>query len=284
MTTDHDLGVRILSGAPTTWYRKNMIYDSKYPKSSVNYQALTPISFLYRTASIFPEKTAWIYNNRKSNYRELLSKAVKLSNYIKKIGIKKNEVISALLPNVPEMIELHFGIPMSGAVLNSLNIRLELKSIVFILKHSKSKVLIFHEDYIPLVKQLKKIVKFNITFIIVYDTGDFKSCNIKGVRNYAKIFNGLNINTPIKDFIFPNDEWDNLSLNYTSGTTGNPKGVLYHHRGGYLMCLNNQMVWKMGYHPIYLWTLPMFHCNGWCFPWTVVALAGTQVCLKNVSG
>ncbi len=260
------------------------MYNSKYPKSGVNYQALTPISFLYRTASIFPEKTAWIYNNRKGTYKELLSRALKLSDYIKKLGIKKNEVISVLLPNVPEMIELHFGIPMSGAVLNTLNVRLELKSITYILKHSKSKVLIFHEDYISLVKQLTKIFKSEIVYIIVYDTGEFKSCNIKGVRNYVRIFRGLSINAPINDYIFPKDEWDNLSLNYTSGTTGNPKGVLYHHRGGYLMCLNNQMVWKMGYHPTYLWTLPMFHCNGWCFPWTIVALAGTQVCLKNVSG
>ena len=135
------------------------MYNSKYPKSGVNYQALTPISFLYRTASIFPEKTAWIYNNRKGTYKELLSRALKLSDYIKKLGIKKNEVISVLLPNVPEMIELHFGIPMSGAVLNTLNVRLELKSITYILKHSKSKVLIFHEDYISLVKQLTKIPK-----------------------------------------------------------------------------------------------------------------------------
>ncbi len=259
--------------------------NNKYPKSVVNYQPLTPLSFLYRTASIFPDKIAWIYNKRKANYKELLEKSVFLSMYLKKIGIKKNDVVSVMLPNVPEMIEAHFGVPMTGAILNSINTRLEFKSISYIIKHSKTKVFIFHEDYIDLIKKIIKVYKTNISYILVSDDEkNFKRIGIKILINYTNIFKNLKKSESVKKYYFPNDEWDNLSLNYTSGTTGNPKGVLYHHRGGYLMCLNNQMVWKMGYHPIYLWTLPMFHCNGWCFPWTIVALAGTQVCLKNVTG
>ena len=259
------------------------MYESNYNKRPVNYQPLTPVSFLFRTASIFPEKTAWIYNKRKANYEQLLTRSLMLSKYLKKIGVKKNDVVSVMLPNVPEMIEVHFGIPMSGAVLNSINVRLDLNTIKYILEDSKTKVLVFHEDYLELIKNIAKSLK-KIKYFIVRDKKTIKEESLNRIIDYEKIFLKVAIKESIKERYFPESEWDNLSLNYTSGTTGKPKGVLYHHRGAYLMCFNNQMVWKMSYYPIYLWTLPMFHCNGWCFPWTIVALAGTQVCLKNVSG
>ncbi len=249
-------------------------------KNKANFSALTPLSFLYRTASIFPNRLAWVYGRRKGNYNELYLRSKNIAEAIKNLGVRKGEVVSVMLPNVPEMIEAHFGIPMSGAILNSLNTRLEKRSIEFILKHSKSKVLIFHEEYFDLVKSLSK--KINLKLIIVQDK---KQKKYPGIENYDSFLKKV----PKEKFIeqenyFPNDEWDSITLNYTSGTTGDPKGVLYHHRGAHLMCFNNQMVWKMGYHPIYLWTLPMFHCNGWCFPWTIVALAGTQICTNKFDG
>ncbi len=249
------------------------------PKNKANFSALTPLSFLYRTVSIFPNRIAWIYGSRKANYKELYLRSKKLAAAIKKIKVKKGDVVSVMLPNTPEMIEAHFGVPMSGAILNSLNTRLEKRSIEFILKHSKSKILIFHEDYIDLVKSLSK--KINVKFIIVQD----KKKNYSGILNYDSFLKKISTEKlkKLKNY-YPKDEWESISLNYTSGTTGNPKGVLYHHRGAHLMCFNNQMVWKMGYHPIYLWTLPMFHCNGWCFPWTIVALAGTQICTNKFDG
>jgi fatty-acyl-CoA synthase len=249
-------------------------------KNKANFVQLTPLSFLYRTKEVFPQRLAWIYGKRKATYNEFYHRCKNLAAALKNLKIAEKEVVSVMLPNVPEMIEAHFGVPMSGAILNSLNTRLEKRSIEFILKHSNSKVLIFHEEYIDLIKNLSKNIK--IKMILVKDKKNFK---FKGIENYESFLNKISkskINS-LSDY-YPKDEWDSITLNYTSGTTGEPKGVLYHHRGAHLMCFNNQMVWKMGYHPIYLWTLPMFHCNGWCFPWTIVALAGTQVCTNKING
>ena len=278
MTTDHDLGVRILSGAPLIKNDYDMSLQLKKNKS--NFVQLTPLSFLYRTKNIFPKRIAWIYGKRKATYDEFYLRCKKLAYALKYINIKEREVVSVMLPNVPEMIEAHFGVPMSGAILNSLNTRLEKRSIEFILKHSKSKVLIFHEDFKGLVDNLSKKIK--IKLILVNDIKRFKLKNIENYETFLSKARLPRINNQLN--YYPKDEWDSITLNYTSGTTGEPKGVLYHHRGAHLMCLNNQMVWKMGYHPTYLWTLPMFHCNGWCFPWTIVALAGTQVCTNKIDG
>ncbi len=253
---------------------------SELSKNKANFSALTPLSFLYRTASIFPSRLAWIYGKRKASYQQLYLRSKNLSAAIKKLRVGKGEVVSVMLPNIPEMIESHFGIPMSGAILNSLNTRLEKRSIEFILKHSKSKILIFHEDYIDLVKSLS--IKTNLTLLIVQEK---KQNNYRGIINYDSFLKKIpEHHFKVLENYLPEDEWESITLNYTSGTTGDPKGVLYHHRGAHLMCFNNQMVWKMGYHPIYLWTLPMFHCNGWCFPWTIVALAGTQICTNKFDG
>ena len=248
-------------------------------KNKANFFPLTPLSFLYRTAEVFPKRTAWIYGKRKANYQEFYYKCKKLATAIRKLKVKKNDVVSVMLPNVPEMIEAHFGIPMSGAILNSLNIRLEKRTIEFILKHSKSKVFIFHEDYLDVVKTISKKIK--IKLIMVKE----KNNNLGQAIDYESFLKEISLEEiKNRSNFYPKDEWDSITLNYTSGTTGEPKGVLYHHRGAHLMCFNNQMVWKMGYHPTFLWTLPMFHCNGWCFPWTIVALAGTQICTKKFDG
>ena len=249
-------------------------------KNRANFTQLTPLSFLYRTVEIFPKRLAWVYGKKKATYIDFYLRCKNIAASIKKLNIKRGDVVSVMLPNVPEMLEAHFGIPMSGAILNSINTRLEKRNIEFILKHSKSKILIFHEDYLDVIKTLSK--QGNIRFIIVKDVKRISSKGAISYENFLKRASRSDIQK-LQNY-YPRDEWESITLNYTSGTTGEPKGVLYHHRGAHLMCFNNQMVWKMGYHPIYLWTLPMFHCNGWCFPWTIVALAGTQICTNKFRG
>ena len=250
-------------------------------KNKSNYWALTPISFLLRTANIWPEKTAWVHGSKKNNYKQLLSRCKRIASGLRKRGLKKQDTVAVLLPNVPAMIECHFAIMMAGGILNTINTRLDSNSISFILKHGNAKFIFVDPEYNVLIKKsLEKIAPKDRPIII--------KCNDDEFIEPKKIINEINIEEIIKlgdenaPIIWPENEWDSCALNYTSGTTGNPKGVMYHHRGAWLTSISNQMIWSMNKHPIYLWTLPMFHCNGWCFPWTVTALAGSHICLRKV--
>ncbi len=257
-------------------------FDEDLIKSKVNFVPLTPVSFLYRTAKIFPDRKAWVYENESATYSDFLYKVNALSEGLKNIGIKKNDVVSVLLPNVPAMLECHFGVPISGGVLNTINTRLDAKTISYILNHSKTKIFIFYEELFDIVKEAIDLSNYKNKLICVKDKYSKNNSPLKKILNYENFVSSYKNRGKVFKNFAPDDEWDALSLNYTSGTTGKPKGVVYHHRGAYLMALNNQMVWQMDYHPIYLWTLPMFHCNGWCFPWTITAVAGTHVCLNKV--
>ena len=257
------------------------INNQRLEKNDANYNALTPISFLLRTANIWPERNAWVHGSKKATYKELLLRCIKISDGLKLKGIKKGDTIAAILPNVPAMIECHFSIMMAGGILNTINTRLDSDSIAFILEHGNAKMVFVDPEFnAVLSRALYKIPKNKRPIIIRCDDDEF----IKDDQFRGELTNNdlAKIGNPNSLITWPEDEWESCSLNYTSGTTGDPKGVVYHHRGAWLTSISNQMVWSMGKHPVYLWTLPMFHCNGWCFPWTVTALAGTHICLRKI--
>ena len=255
---------------------------SDWKKNKANYWALTPISFLERTNKIWPEKIAWIHGSKNNTYKELRSRCLNIANGLKIKGIKKGDTVAALLPNVPAMIECHFSVMMAGAILNTINTRLDSKAIAFILKHGKAKMIFVDPEFNEVITEANEYLPLKERPLIIKckDEEFIKNSPIKNEITNDDLAEIGNIQSTLE---WPNDEWDACSLNYTSGTTGDPKGVLYHHRGAWLTAMSNQMVWSMGKHPVYLWTLPMFHCNGWCFPWTITALAGTQICLRTIS-
>ena len=255
------------------------IYELDLDKNSANFEALSPLSFIRRTASVYPERTAVVHGDLRRTWRQTYERCVRLASALKQRGIGLGDTVAVMAPNVPELLEAHFGIPMAGAVLNALNIRLDAESIAFILQHSEVKILITDSEFSPVVgKALERMEEKPL--VIDIDDPRGKGGTLLGAMNYEQF---IAEGDPAFAWSMPSDEWQAISLNYTSGTTGNPKGVVYHHRGAYLNAIGNVLTQAMPHFPVYLWTLPMFHCNGWCFPWTITAMAGTHVCLRAVT-
>ena len=249
-------------------------------KNKANYVPLSPVTFLKRTADIFPNYTSIISKNNKFTWKSTFTRCKLFASSLKKRKIKKGDTVSIIAPNSSAMYEAHFAIPMIGAVINTINIRLDAKTVSFILTHSDSKIIFSDTEFLPIVKEALKISRQKIPIIFIEDDLNF-SKNIKGDQSYEDFLNEGNLEDYKFDLIIE-DEWFPISLSYTSGTTGNPKGVVTHHRGAYLNAISNHLIWNMKKNPVYLWTLPMFHCNGWCFPWTIAALSGTNICLRKI--
>jgi fatty-acyl-CoA synthase len=259
-------------------------YDEHLPRTPANFQALTPLVFLDRAARTFPDHPAIIHGRMRIGYAEFYDRARRLASALARRGIGIGDTVSAMLSNTPPMLEAHYGVPMAGAVLHSINTRLDAAAIAFQLDHSDCRVVIVDREFSGVMSAA--LSRATAKPIVV----EFDDPNYPADAPVAKgaSLGGLDYETfveegdPRFEWRMPADEWDAISLNYTSGTTGNPKGVVYHHRGAALMCYANVLAAGMGRHPVYLWTLPMFHCNGWCFPWTLSAVAGTHVCLRWV--
>ncbi len=257
---------------------KNTVFNVGLEKNQANYAALSPITFLQRAASVYPNRTATVYGNVHRTWKETYDRCLKLANALRSRGINPGDTVSIIAPNLPEHFEAHFAIPMAGAVLNSINIRLDAQAIAFILEHGESKVLLVDKEFSSVVKAALELSQ-NKPLVIDIDDPTWEDGETIGSIDYESLVNEGNLDTP---HFAVQDEWDAITLNYTSGTTGNPKGVVYHHRGAYLNAISNAISWNMSPHPVYLWTLPMFHCNGWCFPWTIAAMTGVNVCLRHV--
>jgi fatty-acyl-CoA synthase len=254
-------------------------YDTDLDRNPANFQPLTPLAFLQRCAEVFPDHPAIIHGALTRTYAQFYARARRLASALAKRGLSPGDTVAVMLANTPAMLEAHFGVPMAGAVLNTLNTRLDAGIIAFTLDHGNAKVLITDREFSKTVKEALALAKAK-PLVIDYDDPEYAGPGERlGAIEYEAF---LREGDPGFAWLMPQDEWDAISLNYTSGTTGDPKGVVYSHRGTYLLAVGNVVTCGMGKHPVYLWTLPMFHCNGWCFPWSVSVVAGTHVCLRQV--
>jgi len=254
-------------------------YDTDLDRNPANFQPLTPLTFLERAAAVFPGHVAIMHGKLSRSYAEFYSRARRLASALAKRGIGRGDTVSVLAANTPAMLEAHYGVPMTRGVLNTLNTRLDAPIIAFSLDHAETKVVIVDREFSKVMKDALALAKVK-PLVIDYDDPEFTGAGERiGSIEYEAF---LSEGDPGFTWAMPDDEWDAISLNYTSGTTGDPKGVVYHHRGAYLLAVGNVVTCGMAKHPVYLWTLPMFHCNGWCFTWSISVLAGTHVCLRQV--
>jgi fatty-acyl-CoA synthase len=258
---------------------KQSQYDSGLDKTPANYVPLTPLSFLARSAAVYPDHVCTVYEGRSFTWSETHERCRRFASYLAGRGIGEDDTVAAMLPNIPAMNELHFAVPMAGAVLNALNIRLDAPSIAFQLDHGGARIILVDPEFSGVIAEALTLMQGPKPFVIDVDDAAFAPGKRIGEIEYEA---ALAQGDPGFCPRMPGDEWDAIALSYTSGTTGNPKGVVTHHRGAYLNAVSNILAGGLGQHPVYLWTLPMFHCNGWCFPWTVAAAAGVNVCLRKV--
>jgi fatty-acyl-CoA synthase len=257
------------------------MYDQHLPRNEANHAPLSPLAFIERTAEVYPDRLAIVHGDLRQTWGETYKRCRQLASSLRRLGIGKNDTVAVMLPNTPPMVEAHFGIPMAGAVLNTLNTRLDPETIAFMLDHGEAKALIVDPEFSAVVAKALPLRKnpAPLALVEVEDALYGAPAQALGGTRYEDF---VAAGDPAFAWELPGDEWDAIALNYTSGTTGNPKGVVYHHRGAAINAISNVLEWDMPKHAVYLWTLPMFHCNGWCFPWTVAARAGVNVCLRRV--
>ena len=253
-------------------------YNLGLDKNPANYVPLSPLSFLRRAAEVYPDRLAVIHGKHRQTWRETYLRCRRLASALRRRGVGPGDTVAVVAPNVPAMFEAHFGVPMAGAVINALNTRLDPASIAFMLQHAEAKVLVTDRELSDTVSRALHMLEKQ-PLLIDIDDEQGAGGELLGETEYEDFLAG---GDPAFQWSGPPDEWDAIALNYTSGTTGNPKGVVLHHRGAYINAVSNVVTWAMPHFPVYLWTLPMFHCNGWCFPWTLALMAGTSVCLRRV--
>lgn len=256
------------------------IYSDGLEKNPANFSPFSPLSFIERTAQIYPHRLAIVHGQLRQDWLTTYERSMRLASALNRIGIGKGDTVAVMLPNTPPMIEAHFGVPMSGAVLNALNTRLDPKAIAYMLTHGQAKVILIDPEFSHTMHEAIQLAQLQDVLVIDIEDMLYQGSGKPiGTITYEAF---LESGDPHFDWQMPEDEWDAICLNYTSGTTGKPKGVVYHHRGAATNAISNILEWDMPKNPVYLWTLPLFHCNGWCFPWTIAARAGVNVCLRKV--